>query len=236
MVDVRPWPSVLVPSSEEWSLRGGTRSGGQTFQGNEQLVASPTARWKASLTIPCVRREQVFAMRQVIALGRSAVWGPGPIETNRAPWNVDFIGSKITYGQGAKNAAIDPAYEAGGDMSSALVFSLADAAPRNAPLMTVQRDKGGVLEVGMLMQFGDYRMHVITGLPGGELAVPGKQGPPGRVLVEIRPWLRADYAAGTRIEFGTPHCAMRLASDDTAAMELQLSKYGTVTLDLVEAF
>jgi hypothetical protein len=29
---------------------------------------------------------------------------------------------------------------------------------------------------------------------------------------------------------------MRLASDDTGAMELQLSRFGTVTVDLVEAF
>ncbi len=29
---------------------------------------------------------------------------------------------------------------------------------------------------------------------------------------------------------------MRLASDDTGAMELQLSRYGTVSVELVEAF
>ncbi len=80
-----PWPSILVPSSEDWSLRGGTRSGGQTFEGNEQIVASPTARWKATLSIPCMRREQVLALRRVIAGGRTQLWNIGPIETTRAP-------------------------------------------------------------------------------------------------------------------------------------------------------
>ncbi len=69
MADPLPWPDALKPSSEDWSLRGGSRSGGQTFQGNEQIVASPTARWRATLTIPCFGRDKILAMRRVIALG-----------------------------------------------------------------------------------------------------------------------------------------------------------------------
>ncbi len=52
----------------------------------------------------------------------------------------------------------------------------------------------------------------------------------------IRPWLRTDYADGAAIEFGRPLGVMRLASDDTGSLELQLSRYGTVTLEFVEAF
>ncbi len=58
----------------------------------------------------------------------------------------------------------------------------------------------------------------------------------GSIGVSIRPWLRADYPAGGVIEMGSPFGTMRLASDDTGAMELQLSRYGTVTIELVEAF
>lgn len=227
-----PWPSILVPSSEDWSLRGGTRSGGQTFEGNEQIVASPTARWKATLSIPCMRREQVLALRRVIAGGRTQLWNIGPIETTRAPWNVDFIGGKITYGRGAKDG---PDLEAGQDTSSILEFRLSGAAAMSSPTITILRTKGGVLEPGMVFSIGG-RLHVITDLDG-ETGTPGQQGAvETEITATIRPLLRADYADGAAIEFGRPLGVMRLASDDTGSLELQLSRYGTVTLEFVEAF
>jgi len=232
MADVLPWPSVLVPTSEDWSLRGGTRSGGQTFEGNEQIVASPTARWKASLTIPCMRREQTLAMRQVVALGRTQPWLVGPVETTRAPWNIDMIGGKITYGRGEKDGGD---FEAGEDTSSVLKFRLSGAAEMNATSIAVERVKGGALEPGMVLSIYG-RMHTITAIPSGDPNTLGLQAAPGVIGVQIRPWLRSDYEDGAVIEFGRPLCQMRLASDDTGAMELQLSRYGTVTLDLVEAF
>lgn len=230
MADPIIWPSLLVPSSEDWSLRGGTRSGGQTFLGNEQVVASPTARWKSTRTIPCMTRETALAMRRVIALGRSVIWNVGPCENTRAPWNIDLVGGKITYGRAQKNPAI---YF--WDQSAALDFRLSGAAAMNATTIAIRRNRGGVLEPGMIFSIGN-RLHMIVDLPNGELAAPGVQGPAGTINVTIRPWLRADYDDGTAIEFGTPQGIMRLASDDTGAMELQLSRYGTVAVDLVEAF
>ena len=87
----------------------------------------------------------------------------------------------------------------------------------------------------MIFSIGN-RLHMIVDLPSGELADPSVQGPPGAIAATIRPWLRADYADGTPLEFGKPLGTMRLATDDTGAMELQLSRFGTVSLDLVEAF
>ena len=231
MADPLTWPSVLVPSSEDWSLRGGTRSGGQTFQGNDQVVTSPTARWKATLTIPCFTREKVMAMRRVIALGRTQTWSVGPVETTRAPWNIDLVGGKITYGRAAKQPDIYI-----GDQDPKLLFQVADDAALNATLLIAYRFRGGVLEPGMMFSIAG-RLYSLVDLPAGELGTaPGTQGLPGRILLSLRPWLRAAAVSGDAIEFGAPVGTMRLASDDTGAMELQLSRYGTVTVDLVEAF
>lgn len=229
MADLLAWPGVLMPSSEDWSLRGGTRSGGQTFEGNEQIIASPTARWRATLNIPCWEPEHTLAMRRLIALGRAQAWAVGPYEYDRAPWNIDFIGSKITYAQALSNPAV---YF--GDQSASLDFRLFGPALMNAPIIAVKRNRGGVLRPGMIFSIGD-RLHTIVDL-SGEPGSPGGQGAPNTVMnLTIRPWLRADYADGTALEFGTPRGTMRLASDDTGAMELQLSRYGTVAVDLVEA-
>jgi len=230
MADALPWPSVLVPSSESWSPRGGTRSGGQTFAGNEQIVASPSARWKATLSIPCMRRDANLAMRRVIALGRTQTWFVGPRENTRAPWNVDFVGGRITYGNAAKRPDIYV-----GDQAATLAFRLSGAAALNATTIAIRRDRGGVLEPGMVFSLGG-RLHTIVDL-SGETGSPGGQGPKGTIVTAtIRPWLRADYGDGTAIEFGQPLGTMRLAADDTGAMEQQLSQFSTVTLDLIEAF
>ncbi|MEG9525949.1 MAG: hypothetical protein MIL41_09260 [Hyphomicrobiales bacterium] len=72
--------------------------------------------------------------------------------------------------------------------------------------------------------------------PAHDRRSAGRQGPPGILAVAVRPWLRDTYPAGTAIMFGAPVGTMRLASDDTAAMSLQLSRTGTVKIEFVEAF
>jgi hypothetical protein len=224
MADPLPWPSVLMPSSEDWSLRGGTRSGGQTFQGNEQIVASPTARWKASLTIPCFKRAQILEMRRVIALGRSQVWYVGPYERGRAPWPYEpIIGGLISD-------------RTPGLSQPPIQISLGAESPVNTAVLTPNRASGGLLVPGMLFSING-RLHMITKLNSGNPVAAGSGlAAPGLIEVEIRPWLREGWPEGTPMEFATPLSTMRLASDDTGAMELQLSRYGTVTLELVEAF
>lgn len=168
--------------------------------------------------------------------GRAGSVLVGPVEVSRAPWNVyPLTGGKIGYAQGAQDAAVDPAFEANPDTTSVLDFSVVGGAAMNAISMVIQRKQGGIIEPGMMFSIGN-RLHIVTGLPSGELAAPGLPGPAGNIPIQFRPWLRSDYGDGTPIEFGRPLATMRLASDDTGAMELQLSRTGVVALDLVEAF
>jgi hypothetical protein len=57
----------------------------------------------------------------------------------------------------------------------------------------------------------------------------------GTITVNIRPPLRATYAAGTVLEFERPVCLMRLKSDQSGAIDLAFMRYGTPTLELVES-
>ncbi|MBW4980733.1 hypothetical protein KZZ05_20880, partial [Marinobacter adhaerens] len=157
-------------------------------------------------------RETSLAMRRIIALGRSVVWNVGPCENTRAPWNIDLVGGKITYGRAAQRPDVYI-----GDQRPDLDFKVAAAAAMNAVELTIQRNRGGVLEHGMMLSIGG-KLHTIVDLPNGELADPGSQGPAGTVTIVIRPWLRMDVGAGTPVEFGSPNGLMRLASDDTGAM------------------
>lgn len=227
-----PWPRILVPSSERWDLRSTSRSGGQSFGGGEQIVQSPAARWTATLTVPCNTDAKVLAMRGVLAGldGRSGVLLVGPIEVRRAPWFVDpLTGGRITYGEGTRDATIDPAYAANPDTRAALDFRTSAAAQMNATSLTLRRYRGGSIGVGQFFSIND-RLHMVAGLVSGD---PGTDAPQ---TITLRPWLREAIPNDSGIEFGAPRGRMRLASDDTASMELALSRFATVTLDLVEAF
>ncbi|WP_342163084.1 hypothetical protein [Methylobacterium sp. SD21] len=231
----RAWNPILVPSAEQWGLKNATRTGGQSFSGVEQLSDSPAARWGASLTIPCGTQGKVLAMRAAIALGRSQVWIIGPVETARAPWFVDpLTGGRISYAMGAADAATDPAFETNPDTASTLDFRAAGPVAMNATAMTIQRNRGGLLQPGMMFSIGN-RLHLLTDLLTPDPGADAGYAQAGQIGVGIRPWTRADYAAGAPVEFGRPVCRMRLASDDTGALQLQLSRTGSVSLDLIEA-
>ncbi|MFK5596495.1 hypothetical protein ACFZ8E_05755 [Methylobacterium sp. HMF5984] len=234
------WPSILVPSSENWNPnKGASRGGGRGLTNQEQVVVGPSGYNTATLTIPCMTRARVLAMRALLAGfdGRAGSVFVGPFEVTRAPWFVDpDTGGKITYGQGAKDAALDPAWATNPDTSSRLDFQVGAAAAMNATSITIQRNRGGFLEPGMMFSIGN-RLHLITALTTADPVDPDTlQAGAGAVGIAFRPWLRADYPVGTPIEFGRPLGTMGLATDDTGAMELQLSRLGTVTLDLVEKF
>ena len=233
----RVWPSVLVPSSETWNPnKGASRSGGRSLTNQEQVVEGPSGYATASLTIACNTPAKVLAMRSALALGRSQTWLIGPFEVSRAPWFVDpLTGGKITTCRGDKDAALDPAWDANSDTSADLDFRTSGAALMNATALTIQRNRGGLLSPGMLFSISG-RLHIITTLTTPDPTVDGGLAAAGTIGIQFRPWLRGDIAANTPIEFGWPRGTMRLASDDTGAMELQLSRFGTVTVDFVEAF
>lgn len=232
------WPSVLVPSAERWGLENPSRSGGQSFSGIEQVVRSPASRWTATLTVPCNRREKVLAMRALLASldGRAGTVLVGPFEVSRAPWFVDPItGGKVTRCRGDRDASRDQAWDANADTSADLDFRLSGGAAINATAATIQRNRGGLLAPGMFFSVGE-RLHMVTALTTPDPTGDGGLAAPGAIGLQFRPWTRADYVAGTAVEFGRPACLMRLASDETGSMELALSRFATVTLDLVEAF
>lgn len=113
--------------------------------------------------------------------------------------------------------------------SSVTSFELDADAALNGTALSVRRISGGVLAVGHLFSIANG-LHVVVGLDAPDSGAVGSV-----VGLQIRPWLRDDYPAGTRLNFARPAATMRLASDDTGALELELSRFGRPVLDLVEA-
>lgn len=203
------WNPILVPSSETWRLQGGSRSGGRSLTGSEQVVVGPTGWWTASLTIPLNTRAKILAFRGMIAAldGRAGTVLVGPSDVRQGPTTND----------------VNP-------QDRVLMFHAAAAdADLNATEMLLTRIRGGALLPGQHFSVNEH-LHIISSVPNGESAGAGP------FLVRFRPWLRQGVTADTPVDFRRPVCTMQLGSDDTGGFELQLGRFGTVTLELVEAF
>lgn len=224
------WDASLMPSDEDWSVRGGSRSGGRSLAGSEQVVLSPTARWKASLTIPCFEPESTRAARRLISMGRSATWLVGPFERERAPWVTDpLTGGQITDADGLRDSAANSAWGANADTKADLDFRLAAQTAPGDGRIAIQRFRGGLLYPGMVFSIID-RLHMIVDLDAPDT------GGGTTIFASVRPLLRAGCPSSQSLEFAKPAGQMRLASDDTGALQLQLSRYGTLSIELEEAF
>jgi hypothetical protein len=169
------------------------------------------------------------------SLGRSQRWLVGPFEYSRAPWATDAYGRKITPKLLRRPDLDGTAFADAGAVAIAdtlIPTTVAANAAMNATSLTITRPLGtvfradvvstvlGAIEPGLFFSVAG-RLHIIVDVADSVLS--------------FRPWLRADIAAGTPINLVSPKGTMRLNSDPDG-LELQLSRTGTLTLDLAEAF
>lgn len=230
-------PPRLRRFTEGWRIANASRGGGASLTGQQQFVVSPAGRWEAKLSLHCLDDDDYLDADGFLAGldGSANAILCGPEDWRGRPWNVDpLTGAKITPDFKAQDIEADPAFENNPDTTGTLQFSLALAATMNATALSIYRNKGGALKRGQYLSIGQ-RLHIITALtttdpidPATGLAVAGSIG------VTIRPWLRADYAANTPVEFAQPVGLMRLTPDSVAMVERTTSPLSDLSLDLVE--
>jgi hypothetical protein len=224
-------PTILRCATENWRLQNTARTGGQSLSGQQQFVASPSGQWRAKLSFHLLEDDDYLEARGFLASldGQVTPFLIGPYDWRGRPWNIEpLTGAKITPNFQAQDIAADPAFETNPDTAGYLAFSLAANAAMNATTIQVNRGRGGRLRRGQYLGIGD-RMHMII-LP------PVDDGTAGTVTITVRPWLRADYTAGTPVSFDSPWCLMRLADPDAGQIDMTTSPLSDVSLDLVEAF
>jgi hypothetical protein len=224
---------ALRCSTEQWRLQNAARSGGQTLSGVQQFVGSPSAQWRAKMAFHLVEDDDYLAARGFIAglSGQTVPFLIGPTDWRGQPWNIDpLIGSPITPGIAAASAAANPGYASNPDTTGFIDFELAFDAAMNSTRVTIKRNKGGLLRAGQYFQIGD-RLHIITGLNAADT---GQEN--AGVDLNIRPWLRGDYASGYKLNFANPRCLMRLADGDQGAIDMNSGPLSSLSLDIIEAF
>ncbi|WP_284317283.1 hypothetical protein [Methylobacterium gnaphalii] len=197
--------------------------------GQEQVVVSPAARWKASLTVPIADRrsgdhqDQVLALRSLVRGGRATTIVV-PIRDGRGPAHRAGLvpcKGRVLHSDGS------PFSDGSGYAQGYSGAALSGAAALNAVQIVVTLATGLQPLPGMRFSMPDGRLHEV----GNVIAFDGAS----RWTIGITPWLRAAYDDGTELDFETAVCRMRLASDDAAALSLTLNRFGSAAFELVEA-
>lgn len=226
------WPAVMFPRSGGFYLENQTRSGGVTVLGNEQIVTSPSARWKASFSGPVVNETSVLTWRAFVGGmgGRAGTvlvprWGIyGPTDQNGRRLNRH--GSATLGGTPRRQALFD--LSGFGQDDEPVFATLAAAAAVNATQISVNYAEGidGV-RPGQYFGIGQ-RLYLVT------QTWQEDEGEPTQI--RFTPWLREGAAAGATVIIDRPVCLMRFAQDQTGELELDMGRWGRGGLEFVEAW
>lgn len=224
------WPPILIPSRVSWRMENASRSGGASITGAEQVIASDAGRWRSSFTFPVVREEWIVSLRGFIAAldGRA-----GEVEVPVFDYYTakDINGRRLSPREGAalNDRGDGPLFfdnSAFGQLSETLVTVAANAALRATRITVTAEAPWMVPRPGQYFGIGT-RLYMAVRVYRATEESPW--------TVDFRPPLRAAVTAGEKVITDRPVCTMRLASDDGGALDLDLGRFGSTTLEFVEA-
>lgn len=236
------WPGALKPVNVTWHLEQQSRSGGASITGSEQIVSSGAGRWRASVDVVARRHERrgpnrpshpnaereeaVLALRGFIAAMEGRV-GEVVLPTFDGYRPRDDQGHMLS---GCHQASLDGLFffEHWGFGQDEFTHAiLAANASLGATQITVNVLDGQGPRPGHYFGIGE-RLYIAQ--------QTWQDNPDGVTFIRFAPRLRAAATSGTRVILDRPVCRMRLASDDTGELTLEMRRWGQTTIEFVEAW
>lgn len=216
------WPMVLAANAERFHIDARTRSGGETTAGREQIVSSGVARWVATLTVPLYTPQTIRAMRSLLAKldGRANGVRVRVCDCVNGNTLIPTI-HDIRYSDKSRHSDTAGFMQGGTPPTIA-----ADAAVGAAQIVILNGSTELPVLEGSFLGVGGH-LYVVVGVTPEEDET---------TTLDIRPRLRTAIAVDDEVEWCNPTVPMRLTADDSGAFELQLSRTGVATLDLVEIY
>jgi hypothetical protein len=220
------WPPRLKPTNVSFRLDSPSRSGGQSVLGNEQIVVSGAGRWKATVDLVLRKEEDILSCRALLAQlqGRAGeVLVPA----------FDGFRPRDAEGQMFNDKIVAP-------LSDTALFDLTGFGQTIAPAATLAADAAiNATDIAVDLADGEGpRPGQYVGI-GERLYIARfvwKDTADGQTNIRLFPKLRAPASSGSAVILDKPVCTMRLASDDSGAMTLNLRRFSSVTLEFIEAF
>lgn len=222
------FPKGLRPIGGGFAPFAKTLGGGQSLSGTEQVVSSMNDRWTAGYTFKISDSDDLLRIRAFVLSmrGRANTVALPAFDNNRAPWAV-VRGIRQTP-KVRRNRSLDgTAFADPADFNDTLIqASVTAAAAALATQVSIAMTLGSEPKPGHLFGLGT-RLYSIESIAGA--------GPYDAV---IWPTLRLAAAASMVVNFTSPVCEMRFASDTEGAdalRNLEQLRRGPITLNFDEA-
>ena len=218
----------IRPVQIDLRVAAASRSGGQSYTGVEQVVASPAARWEGKLVFPRMDRVTLLTWRGFVAAmqGRVGSVLMPAFEYGKQPWPNDAFGRRLTPAI-ARNpslrgtpAEIDPTSD------PKIIVTAAAAAALNATSITMAVPLAGPILPGHRFSFAGALYEIMQTATNADKTV----------TADVHPWLRAPIAAGAALEFANPVVAVRFKTDDEGKLDLEVGRIANPEINVVEAF
>ena len=226
------WPPMLRPHDVMWRLETQSRSGGVSLTGSEQIVSSGAGRWRCRIDLRTYgtshdgREEAVLALRAFVAQMEGRVGeillpafdgyrprdaaGNMLSDVEQVPLGHLFLFDHLGFGQQELTHA-----------------TLAAPAALRATEIAVTVLDGQGPRPGHYFSLGE-RLYIAQ--------LVWRAAPDSETHIRFSPPLRTAATTGERVILDKPRCLMRLASDDTGELVLQMRKWGETTIEFVEAW
>jgi hypothetical protein len=230
------WPAALKPNGGGFGQLVRSLSGGPSLSGFEQIVPQMTDRWQARYQVPVRSRDQMLAMRAMLGQlrGRSGTIALPAYENRYAPWRTDQYGRRFTPKYVRTRALDGSLYADAANINDTLItVTVLTPAAAGAVEVNLRFSSAGRPQLGNRFSINARLYEIIDLLHYGGDEAGGTDW-----RATIWPWLRFAAAASAVVDFATPVCEMRLASDDQgqdAMQSLDVMKYATPVLQFEEA-
>lgn len=221
------WPAAVFPAKAMFHPDTQSRSGGQSMTGSEQVTVSNSGRWRAALTMPVLTDESILAWRAFISMmeGRAGTclvpkWERyGVRNVNGREFDQQPIAE---YGGDGLNFDLTGF----GQSDDVVHAQMAVPAALGATRLSVIINDGAGPRPGQYIGIGE-RLYIVQ--LAWELV---EDGP---LQVQVWPRLRGNAVMGERVILDRPVCLMRFATDQTGELELDMGRWGSPGIELVEA-
>lgn len=226
MGEIIDWPSFAIPRSAMFHPDVPSRSGGLSLNGFEQVTVSSAGRWRAVLDVPLLTENAVLSWRAFLAqmMGR--------VGTVRVPkWE--------KYGPTDRNGRRFDDLEAVGYEGDTLNWDLTGFGQSENPVavLAAQANRGATQIVVSLDYVEGPRPGQYFGIGGRLHLVQTASHDENTGLMTVRFWppLRVSAPIYTPVVLDRPTCLMRFASDTAGELNLEYGRWGSASVELVEA-
>jgi hypothetical protein len=231
MVNV-PWPASLKPSDFGYFDPESDTSGGRSMAGGEQFIASPGARWHATMKLPIRGDADVLTVRAL----RSKLQGrANPVilpnfDGRRISWPIEAATGRVLTPRVAHQLAgtygLEGTPYAGPEIPpAAQINATMEAAAVRATQVAITVTQGGPLKEGQQFGIASQRLYEISSI----VSVVGTE-----TTAKIWPPLRAAATLGTAVQFTRAYCLMRCENLSDELRALEVMRFATLNLTFVE--